>query len=132
MRSTLEETVAARFPSLVDKSVELSQAVSFTVDSSEFVGNYDVGFEFQRVTGEEVSPRFELFDELHPVFHRRQVFDGASGIVAHGFRHRFNAAASGMADAADIEHVAVIVFNDEVVSAFSLSPVESHGLSVVH
>ena len=97
------------------------------VELRQLVRNHDVRFEFEGVSGEELSPRFELLDELHAVFHRCQVFDRASGIVTHCFGHCFDAAASSVSYASDVECVAVVIFDDQVKAAFSLSPVKSHG-----
>ena len=79
------------------------------------------------MAGEEVSPRLELLDELYAMFHGGKVFHRSAGVVSHGFRHGFDTAAAGLTDASDVEHVAVVIFDDEVVAAFSLSPVETHG-----
>lgn len=92
----------------------------------KFFGNDDVRFELQRVAGEEVAPRFELFDELHPVFHRRQILDGSARVVSHRFGHRFDAAASRVPYTADVEGVAIVVLDYQVKAAFALSPVEFH------
>ena len=58
---------------LVDEGFGRRQTGSVSDGLGEFFRNDNVRFELQRITGEEVAPRFELFDELHTMFHRRQI-----------------------------------------------------------
>ena len=91
----------------------------------------DISFKFQRLAGEEVAPRFKLLYEQSAVIHRLEMFDRATGIVSERLCHGFDSATACCSDTSDIEGVAVVVFDDQVESAFSFSPVESQWMPPV-
>ena len=117
---------SARGTRLSNAEISVNRARLFRVR-----GDYDVRFQFKRFAWEEIAPRFELLYEHPPIFHRLKVLDGATWIIPECLRHGLNPAASSRPNTADIEGVAIVILDQQVEAASTLSPIESQCFTAI-